>query len=470
MMMRYCLKTLIAIPCKTSRSSCSLSNLGQGCRIIANLQEVRKCTINITTGWQDHCDIFCSYDTYPRSECNWHTDPYPFEPLSMSDIQSRSNDSFVQGVIRFSASSDRVLNIFPIDSSAESIYISVKVPEYFDFEITANELDLIVRNKFQGNFSVHNDSGTIVIDKMRGSNITIDSGSSHVSVRKLLEGNCTISAGQLGAKMINGDLVSINTVNGGVDIEAMYAKTASVVCNSDGNINIGLLQGAISTETKGHGSTTVSNIDGSFDILAQEGEVKLQINKLDLSSPSSAVAVKGNISAKIDGEVAATLLCETTTGSSSGRKTLSIASDSYVSYVNTFDYENPVNSKNIPPKAQWIAALPAPLTGHRLAGRLTGPTAGKVRHSGGGAASSGKISTASAEEQSLRTFEKKRLDSSDRENIDIQLRARGSVRVETLSWMEVIRRKYGFTEKSEGTSPPSIKHASVHSSVPDVGF
>ena len=36
---------------------------------------------------------------------------------------------------------------------------------------------------------------------------------------------------------------------------------------------------------------------------------------------------------------------------------------------------------------------------------------------------------------------------------DLQLLANGNIRLESLSWIEVIRRKYGFGDDSKGTRP-----------------
>lgn len=47
-------------------------------------------------------------------------------------------------------------------------------------------------------------------------------------------------------------------------------------------------------------------VDGSFDITVSEGDIKLQLNKLNSSSSkqlSTAVAVAGNVAVTVDPEV-----------------------------------------------------------------------------------------------------------------------------------------------------------------------
>ncbi len=53
--------------------------------------------------------------------------------------------------------------------------------------------------------------------------------------------------------------------------------------------------------TDGH--ITVKGVDGSFDVLADKGAVRLEVNKLFPDTCSIARAVKGNIVASVDPEV-----------------------------------------------------------------------------------------------------------------------------------------------------------------------
>ena len=54
------------------------------------------------------------------------------------------------------------------------------------------------------------------------------------------------------------------------------------------------------------GDVSVMGIDGSFDITVSEGDIKLQLNKLNSSSSkqlSTAVAQVGNVAVTVDPEV-----------------------------------------------------------------------------------------------------------------------------------------------------------------------
>lgn len=39
------------------------------------------------------------------------------------------------------------------------------------------------------------------------------------------------------------------------------------------------------------------------------------------------------------------------------------------------------------------------------------------------------------------------------DHFDLVLTARGNIRLETMSWIEAVRRKYGFTDETQGTVP-----------------
>jgi hypothetical protein len=64
-------------------------------------------------------------------------------------------------------------------------------------------------------------------------------------------------------------------------------------------VNLGFFLKAHSTD----GHITVKGIDGSFDVLADKGTIRLDVNKLFPGTCSVARAVKGNIVASVDPEV-----------------------------------------------------------------------------------------------------------------------------------------------------------------------
>lgn len=419
---------------------------------------MKKCVITVTTNWQDHCEINCG-GSGVLSEDKWHFDSFVNEECSFSQMLNESVEtSRAYGIIKMQALTDSTLLISAADTNADFIYLSLKIPEYFNMDVRARELELIVRNKFQGDFSISSESGSVTIDKMRGSEINIDAGLSLVKVRKLLEGNANIIGSDIIAKMINGDCVKIDS-RSGVDIEAMYSKSASVSCHRDGNIGIGLLQGNIEAVMAGRGNTTISNIDGSFNVISQDGDVSLQINKLDLSISSSASALRGNLTAKVNPDVAVNLLCESTSPQT-GRSVLTISSDTYVPYLDTVSGCDNLAQCEDAKAVEWISTLPTSL-GQRKVGRLTGKSSSRQRNphfSSQRSSVSGKINLQGAEEQSLRTFQRGdvNVEFSDgdgdgreiQEDVHLALQASGNVCVESLSWMEAIRRKYGFLDNS----------------------
>lgn len=108
------------------------------------------------------------------------------------------------------------------------------------------------------------------------------------------------------------------------------------------------------------------------------------------------------------------------------------------------------------------------MEGGRLAGRLTGKSQSLKRPTpaAGYAHRSGKISLDGAEAQAMQSHGERRgiapaglnssgpNDESSEMNYDLQLIANGNIRLETMSWIEAIRRKYGFMDEKQGTLPP----------------
>ena len=142
--------------------------------------------------------------------------------------------------------------------------------------------------------------------------------------------------------------------------------------------------------------------------MSESGSIFIHVNKLDHNSNSTLVSKKGNTNVNIDTAVSAKISMESTTN-----KELIITSDLFLNEINNGNYimgyhlQNLVN-KNYDRKG------------------------------------SGKINLSSAYNQSLNSFvndsanDKKKVDSS------IDIKAFGSVKVETISWMDNIKKKYGL--------------------------
>jgi hypothetical protein len=191
-------------------------------------------------------------------------------------------------------------------------------------------------------------------------------------------------------------------------------------------------------------------------VISQDGDVSLQINKLDQSLSSSASALRGNLTAKVNPDVAVNVLCESTSPQTS-RSVLTISSDTYVPYLDTVSGGAQCEDAKI---VEWISTLPTTL-GQRKVGRLTGKSSPRLRNphfSSQRSSVSGKINLQGAEEQSLRTFQRGDVNGEFRdgdggefhedEDVHLNLKASGNVCVESLSWMEAIRRKYGFLDSA----------------------
>lgn len=93
--------------------------------------------------------------------------------------------------------------------------------------------------------------------------------------------------------------------------------------------------------------------------------------------------------------------------------------------------------------------------GGLLTGRLTGQSNSVKRpvFKSGQGSSSGKINLPGAEAQSMQRHNKQRaddgissVDPTTSKRYDLQLVANGNIRLETMSWIAALRRKYGFSD------------------------
>jgi hypothetical protein len=153
-------------------------NVQQGGTLIIDLLQSKNANVEITSAWQDYCEV--EYDSKMVDN----------SPYTLSEDLD-----------------EQTLTIVAISETNDAI--KIKIPELFDVSICADHLDLSVKNKVLGDFSVTSTGGTVTVDKLRGTNLIFDCPSSNVNVKKLLEGNCLVDCNVLTAKMINGDKVHL---------------------------------------------------------------------------------------------------------------------------------------------------------------------------------------------------------------------------------------------------------------------
>jgi len=301
--------------------------------------------------------------------------------------------------------------------------ICIRIPEVFNIELEGKNSNITLCNKIHGDVAIKIDNGNIILDKVRGSNINIFAGKGNVIINKLLEGNIKLEANKLKAKMINGDIIDLNILDT-INIEAMYSKKSYL--NSTNNINIGIIHGQTNINCH-NGDINIEGIDGSFDIINNEGNIKLQINKVKLKS--EALSKKGNIIVSVDPEIVTNVYLKSLSSN------ISIISDA-------IDFQQLYNNNN---------------DNTIIEGKLTGKSrAAKRPIFNRGTSLSGKINLEGADLQSMQTI----IDD-DNENtlfqtkIDssIKLIASNNIKLETLSWIEAIRRRHGLGDK-DITKPP----------------
>ena len=466
-------------------------DLRQGGLLVINLKAMRTPQmLEVVSAWQDCCvvDVVGGNATDADAAATSDTDLPPFNMIY--DVPRNR------------------LAISP-NAQTSSARLRITVPQSIDLDITASEVHLSIKNKIEGDVTVDCAAGSVEVDKIRGMNLSFNCGQAALKVHKLLEGNVQIAAGAVEAKMINGDTVHVASL-GDCTVEAMYVQQCQVAAH--GEAFIGTMNGhAVVHSRRSH--VTLKGIDGSFDVLADEGNIALHVNKLVPGMHSCAHATMGRISAQVDPEIVASIKCESL--GIAGRAKVAIISDA-------FQAECAQGAQGGGQRAQF--AHPRDTL---VVGRLTGKSAGAKRQgrgaggtNGGGSSLSGgvgKIDLHGAALQALAGYGRGRgaaggedhtnrsaatrvmasvragetvlpdpavraLYSTDAAATsaivgatlpaaashfnfavppaaqaaaapDLTLTAHGHVTVETLSWFEAIRRKHGIRE-GEGSLPP----------------
>ena len=381
--------------------------------------------VNIVSQWQDHIDISCDGDV--SYEVN--------EKEQLLSVKGGSSGGSVR----------------------------VITPETINVYVNANDVDLSLENKIEGDIHVNCQSGNVSVDKVRGMEVSMDCGEAVLQSKKLIEGDkVLLRCSQFKGKMVNGESIDLEAMDGGIEIDAIYAN--KIAAKATGDVKIDLLNGE-SNVFSSNGTVRVSNIDGAFKIGADKGNIHLQVNALMrgntswTSGGSTVTSSKGGIQISVDPEVRATV--DAQCFGVAGRAVVSMVSDSYEEYDSLVG----TGSAGQPPRQ-----------GHRQ-GLLTGDSAGAKRpeFSSSSGSSSGKINLSGAEDQSMQqTMSKTKEKSNGRDspspsseegpdhpstehsNFDLTLRSHGHIRLETLSWVEIIRRKHGFGDNNSVGAPKDV--------------
>jgi hypothetical protein len=323
-----------------------------------------------------------------------------------------------------------------------------------------------LRNKIEGDIHINCKSGNVSVDKVRGMEIDIDCGEAALQSKKLIEGDkVNVRCADFKGKMVNGENIDLKSSAGGIAIDAVYAN--KIAAQASGDVKIDLLNGESLVHSTG-GTVRVSNLDGAFQIGADTGTVHLQLNKLMRGNSawttegSSVTATKGGIQISVDPEVKATV--DAQCFGVAGRAVVTMISDSFEEYEQLATVGGVGGGR--------------PRPGHRQ-GLLTGKSAGAKRPEflSSAGRSSGKINLSGAEDQSMQqTMSKTKDQSNGRDSgdrgedaaaaattaaaaatgaFDLTLRSHGHIRLETLSWIEIIRRKHGFGDGDSKGLPPT---------------
>eukprot|EP00981_Chlorochromonas_danica_P007648 scaffold1830_cov227-Ochromonas_danica.AAC.1 len=207
--------------------------------------------------------------------------------------------------------------------------------------------------------------------------------------------------------MINAAMIDIETT-GKCEIEAIYSPSSSIHCH-EGNLHVDLLRGYLHGVVD-KGNIVMEKIDGGFNVEAKEGDLSVQINALQMTPPSQGKASK-ELTCLINPEISCSVDCSST------NEEVMIVGDQF--------------------------------NGHASHSSAHGRLIGKESSSAIPLSSqSGKIDLGGAEVASRRTLGlTKENDTSaahDHDAPHLILQAGARLSMQTLSWIDVIRKKHGY--------------------------
>ena len=146
--------------------------------------------------------------------------------------------------------------------------LSVKCSGYAGVSVSGHEADLDVRAEH----------GSCFLDRVKSSSTTVIS-KGDVNLNSIVSNVSVLTAGSVRAKKIQGETVTISTVNGDIHIQSLYAPNSRIfgkyggvkVDNLHGNCNI----------VSGSGDVTIGSSKDNLEIKARGGAVTVTLQDIE---------------------------------------------------------------------------------------------------------------------------------------------------------------------------------------------
>lgn len=374
-------------------------------------------------------------------------------------------------------------------------------------------LHLHIANKIEGDINLICTKGSVAIDKVRGMNINLQCGSASIKSSKLIEGHHVLLHGaSINTNKVNGNTVKMIS-DSTISIKSMYCNEFAHLISAS-QVHVGLINGPITVNTDTGNVTLANidgwfNVQvRSGHINLQVNKFSRTTSKLALATVTNtnthtittgeqgrgcqAVTINGSIAASLDPEIRASVRAHST--SRAGRARVTVVSDSFKLFKNTSssrsrsrirnsssdidtntvveELQNGVASALVQVEAAEESSNSSYSSRYLAEGILTGRYANNMSTPSPaltferGSSNSGKINLRGME--ALAKISKSYNSSSDNNTTitdsdididmdmerergyDLELIAHGHIRLETLSWMEIIKRKHGFGNDEQG--------------------
>ena len=114
------------------------------------------------------------------------------------------------------------LQLLSVKGGSSNGSVRVITPETINVYVNANEIDLNLQNKIEGDVHINCKAGNVSVDKVRGMEIALDCGEAALKSKKLIEGDKVhIRCSDFKGKMVNGENVDLQSFAGSIEIDAV---------------------------------------------------------------------------------------------------------------------------------------------------------------------------------------------------------------------------------------------------------
>jgi hypothetical protein len=186
--------------------------------------------VYVESAWSDEIEV-CLYATLPGDiniDVKSNTDDFVKQHL-MSILERRESDGTV---------------VIDVDDASQSFVdaIEILMPEQYGINIHTNG-PIEIRGKVEGDVTLMSTNSNINCDKIRGERVDIQACAGKVVIKTLEGQETSVTASDVAIAKMMGDKIIIESTEGGIVANAIYAQDAKLKCGGAGGLTLGSMHG-----------------------------------------------------------------------------------------------------------------------------------------------------------------------------------------------------------------------------------